>query len=527
MLRIRRILLLPLGLALLSGVAQQATPPGRISGKVVDGKSGQALAQCVVEISPTMQRQQSLSLTTGDDGRFLFTGLPVGKYALTAAHTGYLTQSYQEHDEYSTAIAVGPAVQSEGLVFQLMPQAVVYGTITDEVGDPVRRAQVKLFQDLDSNGTRTTRQRQLVQTDDRGMYELANIGSGNYYLAVTAQPWYAHGVMRGGNGESPSALDVAYPTTFYVEATESDDATPIPVKGGERIEINVTLSPQHGMRLRLPVPVSEREGYNVALQESVFGEMQPVALGAQMMGNGVLEVDGVLPGHYEVTLSQFGANASKATHFTTDVASGATELREEAAAPDISVTGVVTFAGKRPAGAGITLVGSHPRRDYPAHLNDGGEFEMSVAPGEYEVVGQIQNYYLARIVSPNAQVKGRMVEVKGGSGVKLEIEAGTGFSHIDGIVQSRGHGVGGVMVVLVPEDARDNQILFRRDQSDSDGTFSLNNVIPGRYRLIAIQDGWDLEWAQPNVLSAFMKKSIPLQVHADEKLQQVVEMQSR
>jgi hypothetical protein len=451
----------------------------------------------------------------------------VGKYALTAAHSGYITQSYQQHDDFSTAIAVGSAVPSEGLVFPLMPQAIVYGTITDEAGDPVRRAQAKLFQDQDSNGTRTTRQRQLVQTDDRGVYEIPNIAPGNYYLAVTAQPWYAHGVIRGGDGESPSSLDVAYPTTFYAEATESDDATPIPVKGGERIEINMNLSPQHGMHLRLPVPVKERDGYNVALQQSVFGEMEPVALGEQVMGNGVLEIDGVLPGHYEVTLSRFGPDASMATHFATDVASGATELREEATVPDVSVTGLVTFAGKRPVSSGISLVGRHPRRDYAAHLNDAGEFEMMVAPGEYEVIGQMQNYYLARIVSPNAQVKGRMLQVKAGSAVKLEIEAGTGFSHVDGVVASRGYGVGGVMVVLVPEDARDNQILFRRDQSDSDGTFSLDNVIPGRYRLLAIQDGWDLEWADPNVLSAFLKKSIPLQIHADEKLQQEVEMQSR
>jgi Carboxypeptidase regulatory-like domain len=527
MLLIRGILTLALGLALHSGIAQEATPGGRISGKVVDGKSGQALTQCVVQINPTLQRQQSLSVTTGEDGQFVFAGLPVGKYTLTAAHRGYLTQSYQEHDEYSTAIAVGLGVPSEGLVFQLMPEAIVYGVITDEAGEPVRRAQVKLFQDQDANGTRSTRQRQLVQTDDRGVYEIANITPGNYYLAVTTQPWYAHGVIHGGSEATPSALDVAYPTTFYAEATDSDDATPVPVKGGERIEINMNLSPQHALHLRLPVPVSERDGYNVALQQSIFGEMQPVNLGMQSMGNGVVEIDGVLPGHYEVTLSQFGPNASKESHFTTDIASGATELREEAATPDVSVTGTVTFVGKRPAGAGISLVGSHPRRDYSAQVNDAGEFEMIVAPGEYEVIGHVQNSYLSRIVSSSGQVKGRMVQVKAGSGLKLAIEAGTGFSHVDGVVESRGHAVGGVMVVLVPEDARDNQILFRRDQSDLDGTFSLNSVIPGRYRLLAIQDGWDLEWADPNVLSAFLRKSVPLQIHADEKLQQVVEMQSR
>jgi hypothetical protein len=334
-------------------------------------------------------------------------------------------------------------------------------------------------------------------------------------------------VMHGGgfHAVEPAVLNVAYPTTFYVDATDSEEATPIPVKGGERIEVNMTLSPQQAMRLRLAVPGGKHEGYNVALQQSLFGEMDPVAIGTQEMENDVMEIDGVLPGHYDVTLSQFGPGLSKAAHFTTDVAGGATELREEAEVPDITVTGTVTFAGKK--GAAISLLGTHPRRDYPAQLNDAGEFKMNVPPGDYEVIGHIQNSYLSRIVSPNAQVKGRMVQVKAGTSPRLEIEAGTGFSHIDGVVQSRGHGIGGVMVVLAPEDARDNQILFRRDQSDSDGTFSLYDIIPGRYRLLAIEGGWDLEWADPSVLSAFLKKSIPLQVHANEKLQQVVEVQSR
>jgi hypothetical protein len=36
--------------------------------------------------------------------------------------------------------------------------------------------------------------------------------------------------------------------------------------------------------------------------------------------------------------------------------------------------------------------------------------------------------------------------------------------------------------------------LFRRDQSDLDGTFSLHGVIPGTYTVVAIDNGWDLDW---------------------------------
>src|SRR5271155_1603575 len=114
--------LLPFVLALVAGVAQQPDQPApaaartwRISGKVVDARSGQALARCVVEINPTTARNRSLSTETGDDGQFVFDGLALGKYELSAARRGYLTQSYQEHETFSTAVAVGPELRSEGL----------------------------------------------------------------------------------------------------------------------------------------------------------------------------------------------------------------------------------------------------------------------------------------------------------------------------------------------------------------------------------------------------------------------------
>jgi hypothetical protein len=57
------------------------------------------------------------------------------------------------------------------------------------------------------------------------------------------------------------------------------------------------------------------------------------------------------------------------------------------------------------------------------------------------------------------------------------------------------------MIVLVPEDVEINMPKFRRDQSDSDGTFTLQDVLPGRYSMIAIEDGWDMEWANLSLLN--------------------------
>jgi hypothetical protein len=98
-----------------------------------------------VEIGPTEDRGASRSIETGNDGVFAFDGLAQGKYRLSASKRGYLSQAYEQHDNFSTAIAVGPGLQSEGLNFKVVPQAVITGVVTEEHGEPVRRAQVRLF----------------------------------------------------------------------------------------------------------------------------------------------------------------------------------------------------------------------------------------------------------------------------------------------------------------------------------------------------------------------------------------------
>jgi hypothetical protein len=77
----------------------------------------------------------------------------------------------------------------------------------------------------------------------------------------------------------------------------------------------------------------------------------------------------------------------------------------------------------------------------------------------------------------------------------------------------------------VPEDPVNNQVLFRRDQSDSDGTFTLAIVVPGRYTVLAIENGWELEWANPDALKKFMAQGEPVTVAPKGKYSVKVKVQ--
>ena len=78
------------------------------------------------------------------------------------------------------------------------------------------------------------------------------------------------------------------------------------------------------------------------------------------------------------------------------------------------------------------------------------------------------------------------------------------------------------MVWLVPA-AGDLGREARVDQSDSDGTFTLPRIRPGKYVLMAIDDGWDLEWADEKVLKPYRAKGEVIDVGEVEEKRVVVE----
>ena len=54
--------------------------------------------------------------------------------------------------------------------------------------------------------------------------------------------------------------------------------------------------------------------------------------------------------------------------------------------------------------------------------------------------------------------------------------------------------------------------LGRRDQSDSDGSFSLTNVAPGQYTVVAIQDGWKLDWQRREAIAPYLAGGVAITV---------------
>ena len=92
-----------------------------------------------------------------------------------------------------------------------------------------------------------------------------------------------------------------------------------------------------------------------------------------------------------------------------------------------------------------------------------------------------------------------------------------GTTALHGYAERNGKGLGGAMVFLVPRDPARHD-LYRRDQTSTDGSFTLNRVIPGDYTVVAIENGWTLDWGRPEVLAPYAAGGIRVRVTGQRTL---------
>jgi hypothetical protein len=519
-----------------SAAQTPATPAAsgtyRIAGTVVSRLDGHPLARARVTVRDAKDPQKFESLVTAEDGQFAFTDVPAGKYDLHGAKRGFIQASYDQHEQFSTAIVTGTGLDTEDLILRLAPTAIISGKVLDESGDPVRRATITLYYDDHSSGVDQIRQYRGAQTDDQGSYEIPGVMPGTYFLSTSAEPWYAvhptsnhsDSAAKGKPADTANtdissfdrSLDVAYPLTYYSDVTDADSATPIPIRGGERLQVEVHLNPVPSLHLLFRVPNNgEKGGFSPQLEQSAFdGSAFMPSVGYRMVSPGLVELTGIPAGRYNVRLRGPGAALQmKGVDLTKDgeemdasSAEALSNVKVSVQAPGEATTPPHLMVGLRSGGR--AFAGVQP-------FNPKGEAELAqIAAGHYDVLvwGSNKPYSIVHISAEGAEVSGHSLTVTAGSSPSVSLTVVGGSLNVEGTAQRTGKPFAGAMVVLVPKNPEGNRGLFRRDQSDLDGTFNLQNVVPGSYTVLAIENGWDLDWSQPVVIAVYVNRGRTIEV---------------
>ncbi|MGA8029538.1 MAG: carboxypeptidase-like regulatory domain-containing protein [Bryobacteraceae bacterium] len=520
----RRLAACLLGSALL--ISSQ-TPGFKIAGQVVRQTSA-AVKGARVSIFVAQSADRQLSCVTGENGEFAFSGLPRGKYLLQVNYHGW-SQTYQQLDEYSTAIAVGPGRDSEHIVFPLDSPASIAGSVIDDAGDPVRNATVYLFGQSFYRGIPQTGLKSTASTATDGSFHFANLAPGTYYVAVTGRPWYAQTpqlpAVSGEQQVVDPELDVAYPTTYYGGATTPEAATPLKLEAGGRAEIQFNLRPVPALHISL-------DGIEKQPDQQIFGSLSQIGPGGALLSvqavftNSALA--GVAPGNYLLSTSLPGEKQSAAIGSqAVSLASDSTVHLSEAV--KTSVSGKVVLSGEIPQGLAVFLENAADRSQTAfAFVNQDGSFAMpDVRPARYDLrLANTPELYLKSVAAKGGAYSNGQLDVSSGAQIELTIHAERGLNKVDGMAVRGNKPVSGAMVLLLPLDFSHGNYI-PRDQSDSDGTFTLNWAAPGRYTLVAIDNGRGLEYANPAVMAPYLQAGRVVDVPLPKDAAIEVEVQPR
>jgi hypothetical protein len=246
--------------------------------------------------------------------------------------------------------------------------------------------------------------------------------------------------------------------------------------------------------------------------------------------DGSYDIDGIAPGRYDVQINSFSKNSEvPSTSQEVDVA-GNIDLPPSSGTQLAHVNGSMWLNGKPIERGVVEMRTPDGSKGFATQVLKGQfQFQRAIPPGRYQVAILAMandDVYLSSLTASGAKVSERSVEIVPGASVTLAVFAAAGIAQINGVAKLNDKPIAGVMVLLVPENLANDARLIRRDQSDSDGTFTLRHVVPGRYRLVAIENGWNLAWSNPKVLQPYLANARPYIIQPNQKLQVTVSVQS-
>lgn len=525
-----RLMLPVLGLILLHSCAllrAQSPPPDRsappdaefkIAGTIVSSLTGTPLGKARVSLFDTGNPANVVWMITSENGHFEFVSLRSGKFSLQGAKRGFISAAYEQHEQFSTAIVTGAGFNTENLVLRLTPLALLGGRVIDESGDPVRNARITLYLEDHRAGMNRITLAGGGSTDDQGSYEFSGLTPGNYFLAAAARPWYAvHPVSsqaEGAGNASPGvarSLDVAYPTTYYNGATDADGATPISIHGGDHVQVDIHLNPVPALRIVFRVPNDGQQSFSTPVfQKRVFDSLEFVqSEGAQSVTPGVYEFTGVPAGKYSVRLQEQKSGQLQQSS-EMDLVKDGQELDTSRGEPAARVKLSVKMPPQEPFPKQFYLALQDSRRHIVGFktVDVAGEATFEDLPaGKYAVLvgSPTKPYSVVRASSEGVEISGHDLNVTPGASLNLAVFVVGGIVTVEGFAKRGDKPLAGVMVALVPKDPESHLEMFRRDQSDFDGSFVLRGVIPGSYTIVAVEDAWGFQWMQPGVLGRYVQ----------------------
>jgi hypothetical protein len=159
-----------------------------LSGTVVtDEATPQPIGRVIVTLAGTGLPRAS-SVISDNAGRFVFRGLPAGRFTLTATKPAYTPGAFgaTRPGRPGTPVTLAPGQQLGGVTIALSRAAVITGTVRDTEGQPAPGLPVVAIRtDQPGSSPMVSALESEFVTDDRGVYRIFGLLPGDYIVAAS------------------------------------------------------------------------------------------------------------------------------------------------------------------------------------------------------------------------------------------------------------------------------------------------------------------------------------------------------
>jgi hypothetical protein len=270
-------------------------PNGTMAGRVLNS-AGEPLLGAVVYVGPVGGNGPSQSGAVDSNGYFKVDGLESGVYRVSAGMPGYITLPPPTPEQ-------GYYHPGDSVTVTLIKGAVISGTVTGPNG-PAVATGVRALRVRDGEGKALSSPIVVRErlTDDRGAYRIYGLPAGAYLIAAGGPPRFNFG------GIAPGAFDSDSPT--YFPSATRDTASEIIVRNGEEATADIQYRGEPGHSISGSVagviqPQTQMSAGSTITLVDVRDRASIMNAASSSYNNFSFALYGVPDGEYELFASQY------------------------------------------------------------------------------------------------------------------------------------------------------------------------------------------------------------------------------
>ena len=210
-------------------IAQSTAQKCALEGTVVTAVTGAPLNRATVTVWPNRPGPKpSFTSSTDETGRFVIGNLDAGTYSLRAERIGYIGENYGAHSNgrIGTPLDLAAGRTMKDLTIQLSPEAMIYGRVLDDHGEPVPRIPVMVARRGFERGAGRLVSIDSGMSQADGSFVLGGLTAGTYYVCALPQ--------NGGSSVADREQQERPVFSCFPNVPDVSSAAPIQVGPGDR-----------------------------------------------------------------------------------------------------------------------------------------------------------------------------------------------------------------------------------------------------------------------------------------------------